>query len=61
MTVLLWIVAFIGVGLIYGAKPLYKLAAKKEPGDAAVNVIKGIGTLLAIGGVALLYTLDLLL
>ncbi len=61
MTAFLWILAFIGVGLIYGAKPIYKFLKKSEPTETVSNIIKGIGTVLAIGGVALLYTLGLLL
>ena len=61
MNVVLWILAFIGVALIYGAKPIYKLFIKADPSEVAVNILKAVGTVLAIGGVALLYTLGLLL
>ena len=61
MTAFLWILAFIGVGLIYGAKPIYKLIKKAEPTEIVSNIVKGIGTVVAIGSVALLYTLGLLL
>ena len=55
MDVILWIIAFVGVALIYGAKPIYKLFAKNNESDVVVNIFKGVGTLLSIGGIALLY------
>ena len=61
MSVVLWILAFIGVVLIYGAKPIGKIFLKTDPSVVVMNILKAVGTVLAIGSIALLYILGKLI
>ncbi len=56
MTVLLWILAFLGIALIYGAAKIVKLAKKTEENEKTENLVKLIGVLLSAAAMVLLWT-----
>ena len=56
MTILLWILAFVGVGIIYGGEKLMAIFLKSEPSEKTVTLIKLIGVLLSAAAMILLWT-----
>ncbi len=56
MTVLLWILAFLGIIIIYGAPKIVKLFKKTEENEKTENLIKLIGVLLSAAAMVLLWT-----
>ena len=55
MTLLLWILAFIGIAVIYGAPKIAGLLKKSEETEKTENLIKLIGVLLSAAAMVLLW------
>ncbi|MBR5586656.1 MAG: hypothetical protein IKW02_01705 [Clostridia bacterium] len=56
MSILLWILAFLGVGIIYGSEKLMQILPKLEPSEKTVTLIKLVGVLLSAAALVLLWT-----
>ena len=56
MTILLWISAFLGIALIYGAGKIVSLTKKADENTKTENLVKLIGVLLSAAALVLLYT-----
>lgn len=56
MTVLLWILAFLGIIVIYGARKIVSLIKKSEENEKTENLVKLIGVLLSAAAMVLLWT-----
>ena len=56
MSILLWVIAFVGVGIIYGGEKLMQIIPKLEPSEKTVNLVKLIGVLLSAAALVLLWT-----
>lgn len=61
MDIFIWILAFVGVALIYAAKPIGKIFTKTNPSEVVINILRAVGTVLCIGCIALLYMLGKLI
>ena len=55
MTVLLWVLAFLGVILIYGGAGIIKLVKKSIPSTKTENLIKLVGVLISAAALVMLY------
>lgn len=55
MSVLFWVLAFIGVALIYGGGKIFRLIKKADVSEKTENLIKLIGVLLAVAALVMLY------
>lgn len=56
MTVLLWVLAFLGIAIIYGARKIVRLLKKSEENEKTENLVKLIGVLLSAAAMVLLWT-----
>ena len=56
MTILLWILAFLGIIIIYGAPKIVGLLKKSEENEKTENLVKLIGVLLSAAAMVLLWT-----
>ena len=55
MNILYWIIAFIGVALMYGGGKIFRLIKKVEASNKTENLIKLIGVLISSAALILLY------
>lgn len=55
MTILYWVIAFIGVVLMYGGGKIYRLVKKTDVPEKTELLIKIIGILLSIAALVVLY------
>lgn len=55
MTILYWVVAFIGVALMYGGGKIYRLIKKTDATEKTENLVKIIGVLISIAALVMLY------
>lgn len=56
MSILLWILAFLGVIIIYGSEKLMEIIPKLEPSEKTVTLLKLVGVLLSAAALVLLWT-----
>ena len=56
MSILLWILAFLGVIIIYGSEKLMEIIPKLEPSEKTVTLLKLVGVLLSAVALVLLWT-----
>lgn len=56
MTVLFWVLAFLGIIIIYGAGKIVSLLRKSEETEKTENLVKLIGVLLSAAAMVLLWT-----
>ena len=55
MTILYWVIAFIGVALMYGGGKIFRLIKKTEISEKTENLVKLVGILLSIAALILRY------
>lgn len=55
MTILYWVLAFIGVALICGGGKLLRLIKKDDVSEKTENLIKTVGVLLSAAALVMLY------
>lgn len=61
MNIFLWILAFLGIILIYSSKGIVRLAHISEKSEAAVIAVKFIGIAVSVIAMLLLYKFKMLI